>query len=682
MWKSVRWGGFAGCALLLAGCGGGGDDPAPAPAPPPPAPPPATQYTIGGTISGLAPGGILVLQNNGGSNLTANANGTFTFAGGVASGGAYSVTVLTHPTVPPPGQECLVTGGSGTVASANVTGISVSCSNLDVTPPTILSRTPLPTAIGAAVTGPVVTVTFSEAMDPSSLTTSSLKVTGAGGPVAGTVSLAADNTQAVFTPASRLAFDADYTVTVTTAATDASGNALEAETNWKFNTGRSVVVGLRYACARLDDGRVKCWGTNTYGQLGYDDNISRGDGAGPSTSTLPTVNLGAGRKAVALAAADFHTCAILDDGSARCWGRNDYGQLGQGAVTPALGDEAGEMAALQPIDLGAGRKVLDIAVGQFSTCARLDDATVKCWGDNTRGQLGRGNLLPLGVAPGDIAAAAPVALGAGGVPVQISMGHYHACVVLEDEAAARSVKCWGENNWSQIGNGGTPAFLVGDAPDEMGDNLPAVALAPGRSPLYLMATGAHTCVQLDDLSAQCWGLNTWGQVGSPGGNNRAPTDLDPVRQSCAGGPLDCWGDEPGEMGAALPVAIPAGVTARLSIGFRHNCIVRADTGDVQCWGANQQAQLGLGVPATDATAMIGDEPGEMASLTSVALKPGRTVEEIAAGGFQTCVRYTDGSINCWGENSGGALGRNDAEPLVGDGPGEMGNALVDVSLGS
>src|SRR5690606_20937102 len=115
-------GGLAGCALLLAGCGGGGDDDGSTQPPPPP--PPAT-YSVGGTVTGLASGATLVLQNNAASNLTVNANGAFTFATKVNSGTAYSVAVSTQPT----GQTCAVTNGSGT-ASANVTNVTVTCTDL------------------------------------------------------------------------------------------------------------------------------------------------------------------------------------------------------------------------------------------------------------------------------------------------------------------------------------------------------------------------------------------------------------------------------------------------------------------------------------------------------------------------------------------------------------------------
>src|SRR6266571_3316425 len=117
--NSVVWISFLMASALLAlsacsgrGDGGGGTGPAP-----------ASSFAIGGTTSGLS--GTVVLQNNGGDNLAVSANGTFTFSTAIASGAAYSVTVLTQPTNP--SQSCTVTNGSGTVGSANVTNVAVSC---------------------------------------------------------------------------------------------------------------------------------------------------------------------------------------------------------------------------------------------------------------------------------------------------------------------------------------------------------------------------------------------------------------------------------------------------------------------------------------------------------------------------------------------------------------------------
>ncbi len=640
--------------------------------------PPAT-FTVGGTVTGLAPGASVVLQNNGGADLAVNADGAFTFATPVSSGGAYAVTVLTQPAA----QNCAVTSGSGTV-TANVSNVTVTCTSTDTTAPTVSARTPQATAIGAAVTGEVLTVTFSEPMDPATLTATSITLQGPAGPVAGAVSVQAGNTQAVFTPGARLAFDADYTATVTTAVKDAAGNALAAQESWKFNTGKALALGYKFTCARHTDGRVKCWGDNAYGQLGQGNTTALANGAAGAA-----VDLGAGRTAVALAAADYHVCAILDDRSAKCWGRNEDGRLGQGRITGAdsrLGDAAGEMAALQPIDFGTGRSVLEIYPGQDFTCARLDDGSVKCFGSNGRGQLGRGNTQRLGIAPGDIAAAAPVALGTGLTPVQLSLGHYHACAILEDANGARVAKCWGENEWGQVGNGSV--FDVGDTANEMGDALPAVNFGPGRSPAYLMATGGHSCALLDDQSTKCWGLNTWGQVGLTAGNDTPLSAVELERRSCTGGlpmtgALNCIGDQSGEMGSNLPAAIAAGQTARLSIGYRHNCVLRTGGAGLLCWGSNEQGQLGIGsggvLAATDS--IIGDELNEMGTQVQTPVK-GRAIEELSAGGFHTCVMYTDLAVNCWGHNDRGQLGRGDNEVYVGDSALEMGEALIDVNLGS
>lgn len=108
------------CALLLTACGGGDSGSSP----PPPPPPPAT-YTVGGSVTGLTGTG-LVLQNPGTSNLSVAASGAFTFSPAVNSGTTYSVTVLTQPSSP--SQTCTVTNGSGTVGSANVSNVAVSCS--------------------------------------------------------------------------------------------------------------------------------------------------------------------------------------------------------------------------------------------------------------------------------------------------------------------------------------------------------------------------------------------------------------------------------------------------------------------------------------------------------------------------------------------------------------------------
>ena len=102
---------------------------------------------------------------------------------------------------------------------------------------------------------------------------------------------------------------------------------------------------------------------------------------------LPAIDLGTGRTAVAIATAK-HSCALLDDSSLKCWGTNFRGQLGQGHTT-YLGDDPGEMGDNLPaIDLGTGRTAVSIAAHNLQTCAVLDDGSANCWGTNDTAQLG------------------------------------------------------------------------------------------------------------------------------------------------------------------------------------------------------------------------------------------------------------------------------------------------------
>ena len=130
-------------------------------------------------------------------------------------------------------------------------------------------------------------------------------------------------------------------------------------------------------CAILDDGDVRCWGANDTGQLGLGTTVTVGDDETPGS--MPPVDLGAGRTATAIAAGGFHTCAILDDGHVRCWGRNDQGQLGRGN-TRTIGDDEAPSGAGGNVDLGAGRTAVAIAAGDAHSCALLDDGAVRCWG--------------------------------------------------------------------------------------------------------------------------------------------------------------------------------------------------------------------------------------------------------------------------------------------------------------
>ena len=141
-------------------------------------------------------------------------------------------------------------------------------------------------------------------------------------------------------------------------------------------TAVAITAGLYHTCAILDDGSVSCWGYNYNGQIG--------DGTTTDRNTpTPTSSLGTDRTAVAIDSGYFHTCAILDDGSVSCWGYNNYGQLGDGTTTD-------RNTPTQTSSLGTDRTAVAITAAVYHTCAILDDGSVSCWGWNIYGQIGDG----------------------------------------------------------------------------------------------------------------------------------------------------------------------------------------------------------------------------------------------------------------------------------------------------
>ncbi|HTV18305.1 MAG TPA: hypothetical protein VMG12_06530, partial [Polyangiaceae bacterium] len=231
------------------------------------------------------------------------------------------------------------------------------------------------------------------------------------------------------------------------------------------------------------------------------------------------------RSIVQLSTGSFHACALLDDQTVKCWGNNFTGQLGLGD-RDNRGDDPGEMGDTLPaVDLGSGLRVASLAIGGSHSCALFDDGGVKCWGYEYSLGVGDGNNR--GDDPDEMGDALPfVDLGTGRSARQLFAGVDHNCAILDDA----SLKCWGSNGFGQLGLGDTEAR--GDDPFEMGNALPAVSLGTGRSARTLALGSEHTCAVLDDQSLKCWGRNDMGQLGL--------------------GDTEFRGDEPGEMGDALP----------------------------------------------------------------------------------------------------------------------------------
>jgi hypothetical protein len=267
-----------------------------------------------------------------------------------------------------------------------------------------------------------------------------------------------------------------------------------------------------HTCVLLSTGAVKCWGVNTYGQLGLGDTNHRGDGPGEAASTAVAVDLGSGVTATAIAAGWDHTCALLSSGAVKCWGVNTYGQLGLGD-TNSRGDGANEMGDnLSAVDLGSSVTVIAIAAGGFHTCALLSSGAMKCWGYNFTGALGLDDWSnDRGDQPGEMGANLPtVDLGSGVTATAIVGGRLHTCALL----STGTVTCWGDDAVAQLGQGaGVTYGNRGDGPGEMGSSLVAVNLGSGVTATAIAAGQYHTCALLSRGAVKCWGENWDGQLG-------------------------------------------------------------------------------------------------------------------------------------------------------------------------
>jgi alpha-tubulin suppressor-like RCC1 family protein len=420
--------------------------------------------------------------------------------------------------------------------------------------------------------------------------------------------------------------------------------------------GTTLSAGRFFSCALVGGGAIKCWGLNGAGQLGIGDTNCRGDGPNEMGSNLPVVDLGAGKTAVAVSAGGSHACALLNDGSVKCWGTSVYGQLGLGDTT-SRGKGANEMGDNLPaVNLGTGKSAVAVSAGEDHTCALLGDGSVKCWGYDDSGQLGLGDIGNRGDGPNEMGDNLPaVNLGTGKTAVAVTAGSHHTCALLNDG----SVKCWGRNDSGQLGLGDTNKR--GDEPNEMGDNLPAVNLGTGKTAVAIGVGESSSCALLSDGSLKCWGGNYFGQLGLGDSKNR--------------------GDGPAEMGDNLPAAyFGAGkIAIAVGVGAYHVCATLHD-GSVKCLGRNGDGQLGLGDIKNR-----GDVPYSF--LPSVDLGTGKTAVALDVGAFHACARLNDGSLKCWGGNgngtpgatTGGALGLGDNYDR-GDAPNEMGDNLPPVSL--
>lgn len=396
---------------------------------------------------------------------------------------------------------------------------------------------------------------------------------------------------------------------------------------------QQISAGLEHTCVVADSRRVRCWGSAAHGKLGRGKPGDVGDDELPRQAYKPfhagDVDLGAFGPIAQLAGHDGHTCALNVKGAVRCWG---YGPVLGTMSKGIIGDDEPPSAS-KPLALGG--PVRQLAAGALRTCALLEDGSLRCWGDNSGGELGYGHTKAIGDDETP-ASAGPVPLGASAQA--IAGGGDHFCAITFGGA----VRCWGQNNNGQLGHGHTKRIGDNEAPASAGD----VDLG-GDQIVQLALGGAHSCALTSGQQVRCWGLNKYGQLGY-------------------GHTADIGDDEPA--GAAGYVAVDAARTVvQLAAGAVHTCAL-LDDGAVKCWGYGLQGQLGYG----DDQSRGDDElPTDLPDVDV-----GGTVIALSMG-THTCALLDTGRVRCWGPGGFGQLGYGNVEPVgLFDVPGDAGDVAV------
>jgi alpha-tubulin suppressor-like RCC1 family protein len=384
---------------------------------------------------------------------------------------------------------------------------------------------------------------------------------------------------------------------------------------------KRIVSGLAHTCVLTGQSRVRCWGDNEFGQLGYGNVIDVGDNptrlpyaAGDVPLPVDPMTHLPLDPVMQLVAGHNHTCVLLESGLVTCWGDNRFGQLGYNRTDNLADDEAVTSFGYVTV----GDLATRIAAGGDHTCAILQSGAVRCWGRNDFGQLGRGNTATIGDNE-TVFSAGNVDLGAGVIVKDLALGDSHTCVLLTTGA----VRCWGRNDVGQLGYGNSTN--LGD--NEPINNLPDVSLT--GTVRKLVAGNAHTCALTFAGTLRCWGDDFFGQLGQGfGGGNRG------------------WGDQANELPSTLPGDINTGaqVTDVTAGGF-HTCALSSD-GQLKCWGRNDFGELGYG--------FIGHQAAPPATGVNL---DGVTAYSITAGNVHTCALRSNGTARCWGLGNDGRLGR-------------------------
>lgn len=421
--------------------------------------------------------------------------------------------------------------------------------------------------------------------------------------------------------------------------------------------------GRKHSCALNRSGDVICWGNNHASQLGLESRLEHiGDDPDDMEKNVTKISQNYENIMIQISSGGYHTCALFDTGEIRCWGLNESGQLGTGNFDFLLSK------AEKKIDAGPGLVGTQIVAGGQHTCGLFkihtsEQQLVKCWGDNSSGQLGvviseDSEFEVVGFKPSDMGAnLLAVDLDSSESVLQVVAGDEHSCALL----ANGRVKCWGENHSGQLGLGDFsdrgPEFLRSGGKPEF------VLIEESSKIVWLSTSGHHTCALTASGKVVCWGENSSGQIGPA----RAEPDIEDGEDEDRD--YDLY---------EFPVVLDhvPGKVRKIAAGTRHTCAL-LETNEIYCWGDIEDPVLGLAGGEPDFSYQT--ESGSDAGMNRIKLGTDDPVRDLSSGHGFSCVMFQSGLVKCWGRNHNGQLGQgHDLD--IGNNDADMGenlkNALI------
>ena len=342
-----------------------------------------------------------------------------------------------------------------------------------------------------------------------------------------------------------------------------------------------VDTGGNHTCVLTNRGKVRCFGANTNGQLGYDHTDTLGDG-GTEIEDLADVSLPSDPSIAMISLGDGNTCAVTTLNKGRCWGNNDGGRLGQDSGAANFGGGVGLMSSVDDIAIG---DIISITAFNGTTCAVTSSNAARCWGAGYGGRNGYGNELNIGNDTNSISTATDIdVVGAGTVDsadqvVAEIVSGIATCI----NSTTGQVKCWGQYSNGSLGDGTTNDWgdTSGEEPADkswldFGSKVVQIVSKPS------IAAQASTCVLTETGEIYCWGAGVNGGLGYAStadiGDGELATDLAPV---AVWGPAQASPDT--VQPSNLKFWVDASDTSTIYASSDCSTTLASDDGEVQCW---------------------------------------------------------------------------------------------------